>query len=369
MPPVNLLIKPASSLCNMRCKYCFYKDVTENRAVDSYGIMTEETLEQMVIKTFAYAEGFAAFVFQGGEPTLAGLDFYKKLIDLQKKYNEKGLPVYNSIQTNGYLIDEEWAEFLAKHNFLTGLSLDGTREIHDSLRVDAAQKGTYDRVTKAAQLLERFGAQFNILCVVSNFAARHPKKVYDSLKKYKYLQFIPCLDDFDGGTNRFSLTNDRYANFLKVTFSEYYRDFVSGNYVSVRNFDNYIQMLRGNPPESCAMNGVCSCYFVIEGNGDVFPCDFYVLDQWRLGNIHTDNFDQMAQSERAKEFVRCSQYVDPHCRSCRWLQLCRGGCRRNREPFQDGKPRLNIYCESYRSFFAFAYPQMAEMARMLSPGK
>ena len=169
MPPISVLIKPASSLCNMRCKYCFYADITDNREVKSYGIMSEETLENLIKKAFEYASGSATFAFQGGEPTLAGLDFYRKLLQLEQKYNVKKIPVQNAIQTNGYVIDEEWAKFLAENKFLVGLSLDGTRDIHDSLRVDAAGKGTFSRVEKTAKLFKKHGVEFNILCVAYNF--------------------------------------------------------------------------------------------------------------------------------------------------------------------------------------------------------
>lgn len=365
MPPVNLLIKPASSLCNMRCKYCFYSDVSQNRNTMSYGIMEEDTLEALVKRAFDYATGYAGFAFQGGEPTLAGLSFYRKLIELQKKHNTRNLPVHNSIQTNGYALNEEWASFFAEHHFLVGLSMDGTKEAHDALRVDAAGNGTYDVVTKSADLLERHGVSFNILCVVNNFVARHPRKVYNNLKRFRFLQFIPCLDDFDEKKEVFSLTPQRYGEFLKATFDLYYRDFMAGNYVSIRNFDNYIRMLQGYPPESCAMNGVCSCYFVIEGDGSVFPCDFYVLDQWKLGNIREDALSDLVKSGKARDFIHVSRHRADACIPCPYFHLCRGGCRREREPFAQGKPGLNRFCESYKLFFAYSIHRMQQMAAML----
>ena len=191
MPPLNLMIKPASSLCNMRCASCFYNDVSHHRSRASLGMMTLDTLEMTVKHAFAYATGYVSFVFQGGEPTLAGLDFYKHLVTLQGKYNTRSIPVHYAIQTNGYLIDDDWADFLATHQFLVGLSLDGTRETHDRLRKDAEGNGTYDTVTRAARALERHGAAFNILCVVNEGVARDPQKIYDALKPYRYLQFIP----------------------------------------------------------------------------------------------------------------------------------------------------------------------------------
>lgn len=365
MPAVNLLIKPASSLCNMRCRYCFYSDVSDHRCVPSYGMMTLDTLDRIVEKAFAYATGSAGFAFQGGEPTLVGLDFYRTLIRLQKKYNTKGLRVYNSIQTNGLNLDDDWFRFFAEQHFLVGLSMDGTRDVHNTLRPDATGAGTYDAVARTAARLKQFGVDYNILCVVSDPVARHPQKVYHNLKSHGFLQFIPCLDGLDGKPAVYSLTPERYASFLCTTFSLYYQDFMNGRYVSIRNFDNYIQMLLGRPPENCAMNGCCTCYFVVEGDGSVFPCDFYVLDQWKLGNIHTDSLQAMQGSDLARQFVDQSRPIDPACRACRYYPLCRGGCRREREPFSNGQPGLNRLCESHRIFFDTCIDRMEIMAQQL----
>ena len=365
VPPVTLLIKPASSLCNMRCKYCFYADVAANRDIPSYGIMSEETLEHLVKGVFAYAEQSVSFGFQGGEPTLAGIGFYRKLVLLQEKYNAKHIAVYNSIQTNGYLLNEEWAEFFKAHGFLVGLSLDGSKEVHDKLRVDAYGKGTYGKVRDAAALLARHGVDFNILCVVSEYAAEHPRQVYNALKQYKYLQFIPCLDPLDGWKKNYSLSEKKYAAFLNETFRLYAESFLSGEYVSVRNFDNYIGILLGRPPENCAMNGRCAAYYLVEGDGSVFPCDFYVLDRWKLGNVAQDSFADMATSEKLREFTEESLFVTEECKRCPWYPLCRGGCKRDREPFIDGHPGRNRLCESFKHFFAYSYPVMLKMAHII----
>ena len=186
VPPVTLLIKPVSGLCNLRCKYCFYADVMEQREMFSYGKMDLETLELLVQNALEYAEDFVSFGFQGGEPTLAGLDFYEHLVAFERKYNTKGVIIQNYIQTNGYDIDENWAEFLHDHQFLTGLSMDGTSEIYNSLRVDANQKPTYQRVEKVAELFNKFGVEYNILCVVTNFVARYPRKVFAHLKNITF---------------------------------------------------------------------------------------------------------------------------------------------------------------------------------------
>ncbi len=370
MPPITLLIKPASSLCNLRCSYCFYHDVSSHRETASFGVMREDLLETLVRKALAQADGQCMFGFQGGEPTLAGLDFYRRLVQLQKQYNIKNIRIINTIQTNGMLIDDEWAEFLAEHRFLVGLSLDGTREVHDHFRVDEKGNGTYDRVVAAARRLEKHHAEFNILCVVNNYVARYAKQVYQNLKKqgFRYIQFIPCLDPFGEETEKgqeYSLSLERFTVFLKSTFDLYYQDFEKGDPVSIRTFDNYVTMIAGYPPESCGMSGICSCYFVVEGDGSVYPCDFYVLDQYRLGHVEQEDFPDMMRTEAAKTFVAESEYIDEACRICRWLPICRGGCRRHREPFIDGRPRKNIYCRAYQEFFAYAYPRMERMAKKL----
>ena len=364
MPPLHLLIKPASSACNLRCKYCFYADVSAHRETRFYGFMSEQLLAILVRRALEEAEGSCTFAFQGGEPTLVGLDFYRRLIDLQKTYNKKRIPIHNAIQTNGVALDDSWASFLAENRFLVGLSLDGYRELQDFMRTDPQGNGSYDAVMRTAASFDRYGVQYNILCVVNRYVARHPQKVYRALRHFGYLQFIPCLDGFDAEKQPYSLTPQDYAHFLTSVFDLYYRDFIDGRPVSVRDFDNYIQMLLGMPPEACGMNGVCSCAFTVEGDGSVFPCDFYVLDAFRLGNVRDMSFSDMRNSEAALAFLRPSRHVREECRACPWFRLCRGGCRRYREPFSDGLPGRNMFCDAYRAFFSYAYPRLAECAQI-----
>lgn len=368
MPAMSLLIKPASSLCNMRCKYCFYADVAENREVKNYGMMSEKTLEEMVKKALSYAEGQCTFAFQGGEPTMEGLEYYRRLVELQVKYNVNKVAIYNSIQTNGLVVDEAWAEFFAKNKFLVGLSVDGPKDIHDSFRVDSAGGGTHNRVMQTVNLFNKYGVEYNVLCVVNNYVARHGSKVYKFFRQkgFRYLQFIPCIDAFDDDESHdYSLTAERYGEFLKTTFDEYYFDMKNGNYTSVRTFDAYIEMLLGRRPGTCGMSGVCTSYYVVEGDGGIFPCDFYVLDKYNMGNLLSQSFEQMAASPAAKQFVEESLHVDEACGKCKWQSLCRGGCRRDREPFVDGRPGLNKYCKAFSGFFEYAYPRLKELAMLV----
>ncbi len=356
MPPLSVLIKPASGRCNMRCAYCFYADVAQHRVQENFEMMSPETLEILIRKALAFAEGSCTFMFQGGEPTLAGLPFFEKAVTLQKQYNVKKLKVQNAIQTNGLVLDAAWAEFLAKNHFLVGLSLDGDGELHNMLRPDAKGKGTYARVTQAADRLKKAGCDVNILCVVTKDVARHGARVYSALKRYGYLQFIPCIDSFDGA-GEYGLNAALYGKFLHTVFQAYYQDFLQGKYVSERTFDNWVYMLRGLPPENCAMNGVCSCNLVVEGDGGVYPCDFYVLDAWHLGNIRKDAVADLMSVPRAAEFVQNSREVAEECKSCRYRALCRGGCRRDR---LDGK---NRFCAAYCTFFDQHMNDLTDMAR------
>jgi len=366
MPQATFMIKPVSNLCNMQCQYCFYDDVSKNRKQASHGIMSAETLETIVKKALEYADTSCSFAFQGGEPTLAGLDFYKSLLNFQKIYNKKNIAINNSIQTNGLNLNAQWANFFAKNKFLVGLSIDGTQPLHDKHRKTANGAGTYDKIQKTASIFQGHKVEYNILCVVNNDVACAPEDVYLNLKKHKYLQFIPCINYFD--ENSPTLNVAAYANFLKITFDLYYKDFMRGKYVSIRNFDNYINVLSGNPPEQCGMAGMCSRYFLIEADGGVFPCDFYVLDEWKIGNINEDSLFRMIKSEASHLFINSSKHVDEKCTKCKWHGLCRGGCRRYREPMVNNTLSLNSNCEAFNDFFEYSYSRMVEIAKMaLSP--
>lgn len=370
MPPLSLLIKPASSLCNLDCRYCFYHDVAENRATPSHGIMSDEVLETLVRKALAFADGDCTFAFQGGEPTVAGLPFFERVVALQRQYNTKNVRVHNAIQTNGIAIDAAWARFLAQNHFLTGISLDGPRDVHDANRVDAREKGSFDRVMAAIAHLRAAGADFNILTVVTGWSARHAAKIYRFFKQegFGYQQYIPCLDPLGEPpfSRPHSLTSERYGTFLVALFDLWKEDALRGTPVSIRWFDNLAGMLLGAPPEACGMSGRCSCQFVTEADGGVYPCDFYVLDEWKIGNILTDGFAQMRASEAAERFIDMSLPEDPACTACPWRTLCHGGCRRYREHFDTpGRmPGLNLHCEAYRTFFAHALPGLRQVAAL-----
>ena len=366
-PPLHLLIKPASGNCNLRCKYCFYADITEKREVPSFGMMTEETLEIIVKKALESGAGEVTFAFQGGEPTLVGLPFYKKLMQLEKQYNVRKVPVHFAIQTNGMLMDEEWAKFFAEHQFLVGLSVDGTAAVNDLHRVDAKGDGTHKRLMQVVKLFKAHKVEFNILTVVSAKVAKEIKRIYAFYKRngLPYQQYIPCLDPFGEarGGYAYSLTPQLYEKFLKDLFDLWFDDVVHGQFIYNRYFENLVGMLLGQPPEACGMMGFCSRQNVIEADGGVYPCDFYVLDDYRLGSLVTDTWEQIEEKRREIGFIERSRVQHEACAGCKWRALCRGGCRRDREPMQGDGMSQNYFCSAYKGFFEYAYSRLEHLAR------
>ena len=368
----HLLIKPASGGCNLRCMYCFYRDVSEKRSCASYGLMTEKTQEAMIRKALAAVTRACTFAYQGGEPTLAGLEYYRRASELQKKYGKSGVRVYNAIQTNGYRLDEEWAQFFAENRFLVGLSLDGIRKSHDLYRRAPDGSGTFEEIQKTARLFDRYGVAYNILTVVNAKTALLAREIYTFYQTcgYQYLQFIPCLDPLDEppGGRAYSLTPALYGQFLCELFDLWYADLMRGRQISIRQFDNYVQMRMGYPPESCGMSGVCGMQDVVEADGGVYPCDFYVLDSYRLGNVNQDSFEDLDRRRHDLRFMEESLEQDEKCHTCPHFVWCRGGCKRYREPRTNGRLGRNVFCESYERFFAYAGRRLdALAARFVRP--
>ncbi len=366
MDAVYMLIKPVSGACNLACKYCFYQDVMEKRSEKNLGIMDDQTRDALIEKAIGESEKAVSFAFQGGEPTLAGLDFYKAFVKKARSCKKPGMRIFYSIQTNGMVLDKAWARFFKENGFLVGLSLDGDKACHDEMRVDIGGKGSFLTVSKSASLLSREGVDFNILCVVTSNTARRARAVYSYFKKqgYPYIQYIPCLDPFDveHGSQPFSLTPQKYGTFLKTTFDAWYDDLVKGEYVSIRYFDDLVNVLAGKGSSSCALLGTCGSYFVIEADGGVYPCDFYVLDEWRMGNIRELSFLKLFETKAYKEFLRRGDRRPEKCEGCVYQPVCGGGCQRDRI-WEEGQVR-HVYCDTLRSFFEYAMPRLSEIARM-----
>ena len=364
MNVLNLLIKPAS-MCNIRCKYCFYCDVSSYADHEGSGIMKEETLETIVRGAFETATEQAVFGFQGGEPTIAGLDFFKRFIELEKKYEKPGVRVSHTIQTNGILLNDEWAEFLRENQFLVGLSLDGNKELHDRFRVDSGNKGTYRRVRAALALLQKHNVETNLLCVITGQSARHPEQLYRSMKETgcRYLQFIPCIDPMESkGREIYSLPVDKYASFLKTLFDLWYRDWEEKDYVSIRAFEDHVHLLCGRKPGTCAGSGRCGEYLVIESDGAVYPCDFYTTKDWCLGNVSEQDLGSFFDTEKSRRFILEGRRAPEKCVGCKYYSVCRGGCRRDRTV--NGEDVLNRYCDAFFDFFEYSYQRLDHIAQM-----
>lgn len=363
LPHMNLLIKPASGRCNLQCGYCFYYDEMKKRETPAYSMMQADVLRIITQKALEAAGQSCSFGFQGGEPTLAGLDFYKQAIDYQRQFNVNNVPIYNAIQTNGTLIDDEWASFFADNRFLVGLSLDGYESLHDLYRKDSAGNGTFKRVMHAVELFKKHNVDFNVLTVVTAQTAKNTKEMYAFFMRQGLAnqQYIPCLDPFEEarGNSRYSLTPELYARFLKNLFDLWYEDRLAGNYVYIRYFENLAGMMLGHPPESCAMAGKCSVQYAIEACGDVFPCDFYMMDAYKLGNIMSDSFQSMDQNRTSLGFIEEAPGRYGQCRTCEWFYFCRNGCKRERE-FLDttSDRRINYFCAAYKEFFPYALPRL-----------
>ncbi len=327
---LSVLIKPASSLCNLRCKYCFYADVSENRSVTSTGVMDEETTEKLTERIAEHLDGRgqAVITFQGGEPTVAGLSYFRHFVKCMERYPE--ISVQYGIQTNGTLLDEEWASFLAEHRFLVGFSLDGYESNMDEFRYDAKGKGVFFRVLKGIELCEKAGVAYNILTVVTSQLAKHPEALYRFFAShhYEYIQLIPCLPGLEEEKNGMSLTPELYASFYAKFFDCWKKGTEEGIVMNVNLFENVAGMLQGIPPYQCGMIGKCMIQYVIEGNGDVYPCDFYCLDEYRMGNLKELSFAELAGKEGAVLFLEGQDCKKGPCENCPYLSICNGGCRR-----------------------------------------
>jgi len=365
-----LLIKPASGACNLRCSYCFYADEMQNRDCKNRGIMTEETFDCIISKATEWLTSpgcpdksrSLSIGFQGGEPLLAGKAFFRHAVEYIREKVPAGITTSLFIQTNGTLIDEEWAAFLAMNRFLTGISLDGTSDTHDKNRRTAAGKGTYSQVIKVCGMLKTAGAEFNILTVLTGETARNARKIYSQFAKQGFVwqQYIPCIAPLGGEDTVWTLSAERYGSFLCSVFDMWYADLTSGKQVYNREFENWTGILAGIEPEDCGMRGVCSAQYLIESDGSVYPCDFYALDEYLLGNLTKNSFEEIDEARSRSGFIESSREIPDKCKACRWYPLCRNGCRRNR-----GTDGVNRFCDAYRMLFEHAYPRMRQLAEML----
>ncbi len=368
-----MLAKPTSSRCNLNCGYCFYLRKAELYPWADHPKLSLETLE---LFSRQYVEGFAppyGIAWQGGEPTMMGLSFYADVVELQKRLRGEYAhrPAFsNSIQTNGTLLNDDWARFFRAERFLVGVSIDGPAELHDTFRVDWKDRASHTRVMDGVEYLRSRDVEFNVLTVVNSRNVEHPKEVLQYLVRqgFEHLQFIPCaepppghafVDDYDSLPPG-SITPEQYGRFLTGLFDAWVK--VGIDRVRVRWFDNLVQMLWGQGSEMCELATECG-YVVLENNGDCYPCDFFVENDWLLGNVHDLTLAEMMADEKFSSFASMKGKLHPDCLSCEWRNLCQGECPRYRitnTGFAEGA--LPYFCPSFKEFFGSKYGRLEQLA-------
>lgn len=378
----NLMVKPAGSSCNLDCMYCYYAGKSKlTEGVD--GIMSMEVLETLV-KEYAAADdmGELTFNWHGGEPLLAGLDFYREALGFQKRY-ASGKKVYNTIQTNGTLINDEWADFLAENDFLVGISIDGPEDIHDRYRLDRGLRPSFERTMAGLQCLKKAGAQFNTMSVISKASEGRGLETYSFLKSVgsRYMQFMPAVEriSFSGAGKRpgiappydpdavpapWSVSSLGFGRFMCDIFDWWVKNDVGKYYVGL--FDATLAGWCGVLPGTCIYGETCGKNPVIERNGDIYPCDHFVYDETLMGNIMSSSLRSIVSSPSQAFFgMEKRDELPEGCLSCRYLQLCNGECPKHRFVADGENGRINMLCDGYRMFFSHTEPYMLKMRELL----
>ena len=337
MKRLTVMIKPASSLCDMRCKYCFYCDVAAARQVASMGVMRCETAAALIANVFSVlcAGDHITFAFQGGEPTLAGLDFFTFFVEKVKQAAPPKVRVYYALQTNGLALADAktggaWAHFFKENDFLIGLSLDGDSALHNEHRVDAMGKGTFSRVMAAKNILDRQGISYNVLCVLTAETARRAKRLWEFIlrKGIRHIQFIPCLAPLDGTPSGAALTSQKFYQFYAAFFPLWKKEAAWGNMVHVRLFEDLMGLFAAGQAVTCGIGGGCTPQIIVEADGSVYPCDFYVLDNYKTGNLATENLREVFEATAGGAFLQEKRPLPAACAGCPYSPWCAGGCKR-----------------------------------------
>jgi len=393
--PFHILTKPVGPICNLDCKYCFYLEKEKLYPGESQWRMSDEVLTEY-IRQYIQSQPVAEinFAWQGGEPTLLGVDFFRKAIALQQQF-ASGKTISNAIQTNGTLLDDEWCEFLAQHKFLVGLSIDGPRELHDRYRVDKRQQPTFDRVMRGLERLKKHGVEFNTLTVVNRANSQSPLEVYRFLKSIgsQFLQFIPLVErtapadmktegyDFaappllkrkpelettaPSPVTEWSVEAEPYGNFLCAIFDEWVRNDVGTTFVQL--FDTALGNWMGLGSALCVFAEKCGAALAIEHNGDLYSCDHYVYPRYHLGNVMNQSMGAMVRAPQQIRFGNDKLDTLPrYCRTCEVRFACNGECPKHRfTTTPEGEAGLNYLCPGYKKFFNHINPLMKTMARLL----
>ena len=364
----SLLIKPAGPDCNLHCHYCFYLKKSELFSETKHHRMSLEILEETIRQAMSQSGPEIYFGWQGGEPTLMGIDFFRQAVYFQQKYGTRQ-SVSNGFQTNGLLINKDWAQFFRAFKFLVGLSLDGPEHIHDRYRHHSSGQGSWAKVIETAKLLIDSEVATNALVVVNNFSVRFPEEIYEFLKSLglTYMQFIPCLEPDPQNPSKptnFSVPADQYGDFLLRLFKLWKADFHDGRPSTyIRNFEALLFAFAGLTSPDCTLHKECGDYVVVEHNGDVYSCDFYVEPEWELGNVKEKRLGDMLNSAIQRKFGKRKSFLPEECKKCRWLPYCRGGCPKERG--YQPEPEKSYFCQSYQRFFQQASPFFRELVERL----
>ncbi len=362
-PLTTLLVKPAGPDCNLACAYCFYLPKQALFSSQKVHRMGEPVLENLIRQAMEQSKDQITFGWQGGEPTLMGLNFFEKAVEFQKRFHQ-GQVIGNGFQTNGILINQDWANFFANHKFLIGLSLDGPEHIHNQYRRMPAGSGSWSKVTDSAKLMLDAGVEVNALSVVSDYSSRFAEEIYQFHKQLglKYMQFIPCLEpdlQDPGKPASFSVLAENLGEFLGKIFDLWIADFKNGvPTTSIRFFDSLFFQYVGLEPPECTLQKECGTYLVVEHNGGVYSCDFFVEPDCLLGNLEQDRLIDLLNSPDQAGFGKRKAGLSEDCRRCQWLKYCSGGCPKER---MGGKN--NLLCPAYKIFFEHSDETFKALAR------
>ena len=368
--PFTLMVKPAGSACNMRCTYCYYLHATGS---GTDGRMTSETLKKLLAQYITASSGTTLTItWHGGEPMLAGLDFYREAVTIEQDILPQDWECWNNLQTNGLLLDEAWCQFLAEHHFDVGVSIDGPAVIHDLYRKDAAGQSTFDRVIRGIHMLQAHGIQPDLLCTVTSDTARNGSFVYQTLRDLGtgWIQFIPIVR-LDGRNmlTKDSVSPGQYGEFLKDVFAQWI--FYDLDKTEVQLFSEMALVLSGKEANLCWMQETCGHVPVIERDGSVFACDHFVRPAYRIGSIEEDELQKLMSGSQQIQFGRQKKAgLTACCHTCPWLFLCHGGCPKDRFAVSpDGEAGHYYLCEGLKSFFSYAVPRLRHAMLLSSQRK
>lgn len=367
----SIIVKPTGSFCNLQCAYCFYLDKHQlYEGASSTHRMNDYVLEKLICDMFAGSNS-PTFTWQGGEPTVMGLNFFQKAVAIQKAVCTQGKSYSNALQTHGILLDESWADFLKRENFLVGISLDGPESVHDRYRKDRQGRGTFQRVVKNARMLLEKEVPVNILVTVNDYSVKYPERIYHFLvdNSFFFMQFNPVVERDSRDPNSaasYSVGAREYGRFLHQLFACWLNDFDWERLrqkTSIRFFDAILQIYVGMMPDHCALHATCNDYLVVEHNGDLFSCDFLVAKDTYLGNLRETTLQQAFQSSAHINFGKQKLAYGIQCRDCQWLRFCHGGCIKDRirDPRDQGH---NHFCESYKYFFNQTHHHFVKLANL-----